>query len=145
MYVLYMYVKSAINCRITEYIDIVILVLLKCGHVRVYMYMYLTLTLQCKLSLQVVLCKFHSVFLTKCGRVLTCGHGPGGRLGHDSEQSIVVSYLSPTLSLSLSLSVFVCVCLCVCVCVCVCACVCVCVCVCVYVCVCMFVHVLMYS
>ncbi|XP_064404443.1 inhibitor of Bruton tyrosine kinase-like isoform X2 [Halichondria panicea] len=38
---------------------------------------------------QVVLCKFHSVFLSECGRVLTCGHGLGGRLGHGSEQSLV--------------------------------------------------------
>ncbi len=38
-----------------------------------------------------VLCKFHSVFLSECGRVLTCGHGLGGRLGHGSEQSLVVS------------------------------------------------------
>lgn len=38
---------------------------------------------------KVVLCKFHSVFLSYKGCVLTCGHGPGGRLGHDSEQSIV--------------------------------------------------------
>ena len=41
--------------------------------------------------LQAVLCKFHSVFLTLEGKVLTCGHGTGGRLGHDSEQSVVVS------------------------------------------------------
>lgn len=40
--------------------------------------------------LQVVLCKFHSVFLTEDGKVLTCGHGLGGRLGHNSEQSMVV-------------------------------------------------------
>jgi len=38
---------------------------------------------------QVVLCKFHSVFLTEEGVVLTCGHGRGGRLGHGHEQSVV--------------------------------------------------------
>ena len=35
--------------------------------------------------------KFHSVLLTSCGVVLTCGHGRGGRLGHGSEASVVVS------------------------------------------------------
>lgn len=38
-----------------------------------------------------MLCKFHSVFLSQEGCVLSCGHGPGGRLGHNTEQSIVVS------------------------------------------------------
>ncbi|XP_014665632.1 PREDICTED: inhibitor of Bruton tyrosine kinase-like [Priapulus caudatus] len=33
---------------------------------------------------QVVMCEFHSVVLTHCGRVYTCGHGRGGRLGHDA-------------------------------------------------------------
>ncbi len=41
--------------------------------------------------MQIVLCKFHTVMLTSGGRVLTCGHGLGGRLGHNSEQSVVVS------------------------------------------------------
>ena len=43
------------------------------------------------LCVQVVLEKFHSVLLTSCGVVLTCGHGRGGRLGHGSEASLVVS------------------------------------------------------
>ena len=40
---------------------------------------------------QVVLCKFHTVFLSHRGAVFTCGHGRGGRLGHKNEQSIIVS------------------------------------------------------
>ncbi|KAG2468233.1 IBTK kinase, partial [Polypterus senegalus] len=40
---------------------------------------------------QVVLCKFHSVFLSQKGTVYTCGHGQGGRLGHGDEQT----YLFP--------------------------------------------------
>lgn len=43
--------------------------------------------------IQVVLCKFHSVFLSKAGRVLTSGHGQGGRLGHGNELSVMVSSL----------------------------------------------------
>uniref|UniRef100_A0A8C2ZKE5 Inhibitor of Bruton tyrosine kinase n=1 Tax=Cyclopterus lumpus TaxID=8103 RepID=A0A8C2ZKE5_CYCLU len=39
---------------------------------------------------QVVLCKFHSVFLSQKGRVFTCGHGLGGRLGHGDEQTYLV-------------------------------------------------------
>ena len=39
---------------------------------------------------QVVLCKFHTVFLSRRGEVFTCGHGRGGRLGHNNEQSIIV-------------------------------------------------------
>lgn len=39
---------------------------------------------------QVVLCKFHSVFLTQKGQVFTCGHGQGGRLGHGDEQTYMV-------------------------------------------------------
>ncbi|XP_064198711.1 inhibitor of Bruton tyrosine kinase isoform X1 [Anguilla rostrata] len=39
---------------------------------------------------QVVLCKFHSVFLSQNGRVFTCGHGQGGRLGHGDEQTYMV-------------------------------------------------------
>ncbi|XP_074510804.1 inhibitor of Bruton tyrosine kinase [Sebastes fasciatus] len=39
---------------------------------------------------QVVLCKFHSVFLSQKGQVFTCGHGLGGRLGHGDEQTYLV-------------------------------------------------------
>uniref|UniRef100_A0A8C5G593 BTB domain-containing protein n=1 Tax=Gouania willdenowi TaxID=441366 RepID=A0A8C5G593_GOUWI len=39
---------------------------------------------------QVVLCKFHSVFLSQKGRVFTCGHGQGGRHGHGDEQTYLV-------------------------------------------------------
>ncbi|XP_076136323.1 inhibitor of Bruton tyrosine kinase [Alosa pseudoharengus] len=39
---------------------------------------------------QVVLCKFHSVFLSQTGKVFTCGHGQGGRLGHGDEQTYLV-------------------------------------------------------
>ncbi|XP_057690335.1 inhibitor of Bruton tyrosine kinase isoform X2 [Corythoichthys intestinalis] len=42
---------------------------------------------------QVVLCKFHSVFLSKKGQVFTCGHGQGGRLGHGDEQTYLVPRL----------------------------------------------------
>ncbi|XP_063493910.1 inhibitor of Bruton tyrosine kinase isoform X4 [Symphalangus syndactylus] len=42
---------------------------------------------------QVVLCKFHSVFLSQKGQVYTCGHGPGGRLGHGDEQTCLVPRL----------------------------------------------------
>ncbi|XP_077869618.1 inhibitor of Bruton tyrosine kinase-like [Saccoglossus kowalevskii] len=40
---------------------------------------------------QVVVCKYHSVFLSHNGQVYTCGHGQGGRLGHGNEQT----YLTP--------------------------------------------------
>ena len=55
-------------------------------------------------SLQVVLCKFHSVFLSQKGQVFTCGHGQGGRLGHGDEQTYLVRvvlgrYLGPTMIL----------------------------------------------
>lgn len=33
--------------------------------------------------------KFHSVFLSEDGRVWSCGHGQGGRLGLGSESSVV--------------------------------------------------------
>ncbi|XP_070788984.1 inhibitor of Bruton tyrosine kinase isoform X6 [Pituophis catenifer annectens] len=39
---------------------------------------------------QVVLCKFHSVFLSQKGQVYTCGHGQGGRLGHGDEQTCLI-------------------------------------------------------
>ncbi|KAL6488863.1 hypothetical protein MHYP_G00026040 [Metynnis hypsauchen] len=42
---------------------------------------------------QVVLCKFHSVFLSQNGKVYTCGHGQGGRLGHGDEQTYLVPHM----------------------------------------------------
>lgn len=39
---------------------------------------------------EVVMCKFHSVFLSMDGRVFTCGHGRGGRLGHGNEETHLV-------------------------------------------------------
>ncbi|KAG6940264.1 inhibitor of Bruton tyrosine kinase [Chelydra serpentina] len=42
---------------------------------------------------QVVLCKFHSVFLSQRGQIYTCGHGQGGRLGHGDEQTCLVPRL----------------------------------------------------
>ncbi|XP_075058792.1 inhibitor of Bruton tyrosine kinase [Mixophyes fleayi] len=42
---------------------------------------------------QVVLCKFHSVFLSQKGQVYTCGHGQGGRLGHGDELTCLVPRL----------------------------------------------------
>ena len=39
--------------------------------------------------IDVVVTKFHSVFLTEEGKVLTCGHGPGGRLGHGKEETLL--------------------------------------------------------
>ncbi|XP_013776392.1 inhibitor of Bruton tyrosine kinase-like [Limulus polyphemus] len=36
---------------------------------------------------QVVMCKFHTAFLSTRGKVFTCGHGHGGRLGQNSEQT----------------------------------------------------------
>uniref|UniRef100_A0A8D3BQZ9 Inhibitor of Bruton tyrosine kinase n=1 Tax=Scophthalmus maximus TaxID=52904 RepID=A0A8D3BQZ9_SCOMX len=39
---------------------------------------------------QVVLCKFHSVFLSQKGQVFTCGHGQGGRLGHGDDEAYMV-------------------------------------------------------
>ncbi|KAL0984669.1 hypothetical protein UPYG_G00144970 [Umbra pygmaea] len=42
---------------------------------------------------QVVLCKFHSVFLSQKGQVYTCGHGQGGRLGHGDEQTYMIPRL----------------------------------------------------
>uniref|UniRef100_A0AAR2IQ64 BTB domain-containing protein n=1 Tax=Pygocentrus nattereri TaxID=42514 RepID=A0AAR2IQ64_PYGNA len=42
---------------------------------------------------QVVLCKFHSVFLSQKGQVYTCGHGQGGRLGHGDEQTYLIPHM----------------------------------------------------
>ncbi|KAM9317281.1 inhibitor of Bruton tyrosine kinase [Gastrophryne carolinensis] len=42
---------------------------------------------------QVVLSKFHSVFLTQKGQLYTCGHGQGGRLGHGDELTCLVPRL----------------------------------------------------
>ncbi|XP_020627308.1 inhibitor of Bruton tyrosine kinase-like [Orbicella faveolata] len=39
---------------------------------------------------EVVMCKFHSVFLSVDGKVFTCGHGRGGRLGHGNEETLLV-------------------------------------------------------
>jgi len=39
--------------------------------------------------IDVVITKFHTVFLTEQGKVFTCGHGPGGRLGHGNEETIL--------------------------------------------------------
>ncbi|MEE6476398.1 hypothetical protein FKM82_011060 [Ascaphus truei] len=47
---------------------------------------------------QMVLCKFHSVFLTQKGQVYTCGHGQGGRLGHGDELTCLVPRLVEALS-----------------------------------------------
>lgn len=37
----------------------------------------------------VVLNKFHTLFLTTSGRVYTCGHGQGGRLGLDTDSPVI--------------------------------------------------------
>nr|XP_006115955.1 inhibitor of Bruton tyrosine kinase isoform X1 [Pelodiscus sinensis] len=42
---------------------------------------------------QVVLCKFHAVFLSQKGQIYTCGHGQGGRLGHGDEQTCLIPRL----------------------------------------------------
>ncbi|XP_078373752.1 inhibitor of Bruton tyrosine kinase-like isoform X1 [Oculina patagonica] len=39
---------------------------------------------------EVVMCKFHSAFLSMDGKVFTCGHGRGGRLGHGNEETLLV-------------------------------------------------------
>ncbi|XP_066994710.2 inhibitor of Bruton tyrosine kinase [Anabrus simplex] len=41
---------------------------------------------------QVAMHKFHSVFLTHDGRVFSCGHGQGGRLGLDSEKAVLTPH-----------------------------------------------------
>ena len=45
------------------------------------------------INFKVVMCKFHSVFLSVDGKVFTCGHGRGGRLGHGNEETLLVSNL----------------------------------------------------
>jgi len=40
--------------------------------------------------LQVALNKYHTVFLTGAGKVYSCGHGLGGRLGHGDELTRLV-------------------------------------------------------
>ncbi|XP_059153505.1 inhibitor of Bruton tyrosine kinase-like [Physella acuta] len=42
---------------------------------------------------QIVLCKYHSVFLSQSGHVYTCGHGQGGRLGHTDQHTVLVPRL----------------------------------------------------
>lgn len=34
--------------------------------------------------------KFHTVFLSSFGKVFVCGHGRGGRLGLDTDSSVIV-------------------------------------------------------
>ncbi|KAK7108349.1 inhibitor of Bruton tyrosine kinase-like [Littorina saxatilis] len=46
---------------------------------------------------QIVMCKYHTVFLTHGGQVYTCGHGQGGRLGHGDELAHVTPRLVETL------------------------------------------------
>lgn len=41
---------------------------------------------------QVIMCKFHSVFLSIDGHVFTCGHGHGGRLGQNSEKTALTPH-----------------------------------------------------
>lgn len=40
----------------------------------------------------VALSKFHTVFLTSSGRVYTCGHGQGGRLGLDTSAPVITPH-----------------------------------------------------
>ncbi|KAK2162357.1 hypothetical protein LSH36_100g11000 [Paralvinella palmiformis] len=46
---------------------------------------------------QIVMCKYHTVFLSTAGKVYTCGHGRGGRLGHSSEMTCLEPKLVSTL------------------------------------------------
>ena len=40
-------------------------------------------------AVQVVMSKFHTVFITQSGQIYSCGHGHGGRLGQDTEHAII--------------------------------------------------------
>lgn len=42
---------------------------------------------------KVILCKFHTVFLSNDGQLFTCGHGLGGRLGQTSEVTVLAPKL----------------------------------------------------
>ncbi len=46
---------------------------------------------------QVVMSKFHTVFLSKKGQVFTCGFGIDGRLGHGDELTLIAPKLVETL------------------------------------------------
>ncbi|KAK3580483.1 hypothetical protein CHS0354_001084 [Potamilus streckersoni] len=46
---------------------------------------------------QVVMCKYHTVFLSTEGQVYTCGHGQGGRLCHGDEATCLVPKLVETI------------------------------------------------
>ncbi|GFR87447.1 inhibitor of Bruton tyrosine kinase-like, partial [Elysia marginata] len=50
---------------------------------------------------QVVLCKYHTVFLSLSGQVYTCGHGQGGRLGHGDQHTVLMN-LKPLKGKSIS-------------------------------------------
>ena len=39
--------------------------------------------------IQIVMSKFHTVFLTRNGQVYTCGFGIDGRLGHGDEEILM--------------------------------------------------------
>jgi len=41
-------------------------------------------------GLQVAMNKYHTVFVTDAGKVYSCGHGLGGRLGHGDELTRLV-------------------------------------------------------
>lgn len=47
--------------------------------------------------IQVVMSKFHTVFLSTCGRVYTCGFGINGRLGHGDELTLIAPKLVETI------------------------------------------------
>lgn len=61
---------------------------------------------------QIVMSKYHSVFLTQEGQIYTCGHGQGGRLGHGDERTCVVrrfehfSFFFPTILYTARVCVF---------------------------------------
>ena len=46
---------------------------------------------------QVLMSKYHTVFITRDGLVYTCGQGHGGRLGHPTEDICVVRASYPAL------------------------------------------------